>query len=218
MWGTSSNDVYAVGYEGTVLTYDGFTWSEMYYDSTVTLRGVWGSDSDDIYAVGTNGTIVHFDGRIWSEMATATTAGLLGVWGSSTTDVYAVGEQGTMLHYNGVDWSEVETGTGVDLYGIWGSSKSDIYTVGGKGTILHYTDDPGDSTCLIQNLYGEYSKKVARGRLFRDERLSTTLAGRIAVRAYYSLSPLLVKTVGQDEVLRGIFRALIDKILVWSEE
>ena len=36
VWGTSATDVYAVGYDGTIINYDGFTWSDMYYDSTVT--------------------------------------------------------------------------------------------------------------------------------------------------------------------------------------
>ena len=139
------------------------------------LFGVWGNSTTDIYAVGETGTILHYDGINWSAMQSGTSAGLLGVWGSSATDVYAVGETGTMLHYDGVNWSAVESGTEVDLYGIWGSSSTNVYAVGGQGTILHYTDDPVDGTCLIKNLYGEHSEKVARMRLFRDDRLTKSL-------------------------------------------
>jgi hypothetical protein len=83
---------------------------------------------------------------------------------------------------------------------------------------LHYTDDSGDGTCLIKNLYGEHSEKVARMRLFRDDRLTKTAGGRIAIKAYYALSPLMVKTIGGNDGLRGIFKALIDTVLPMCTE
>ena len=203
IWGSAHDDIYAVGDSGTILHFDGDTWSELESGTTAGLYGVWGSSPTDVYAVGETGTVLHYDGIAWSEMATGTTAGLLGVWGSSATDVYAVGETGTILHYDGVSWSAVESGTDVDLYGVWGSSGTNVYAVGGQGTILHYTDDAVDGTCLIKNLYGEHSETVARMRLFRDARLAKTLGGRMTIRAYYALSPLMVKTIGYDEGLKG---------------
>jgi hypothetical protein len=146
-------------------------------------------------------------------MTTGTSAGLLGVWGSSATDVYAVGETGTMLHYDGVNWSAVESGTEVDLYGIWGSSSTNVYAVGGQGTILHYTDDAVDGTCLLKNLYGEHSEEVTLMRHFRDKRLAKTLRGRLAINAYYSLSPLMVNIISYNDGVKGVLKSLIDTML-----
>lgn len=57
VWGTSSSDVYAVGY-GTILHYDGQQWSEV-QALAERLWGVWGSTATDIFAVGAGGTILH---------------------------------------------------------------------------------------------------------------------------------------------------------------
>ncbi|MBN2284605.1 MAG: WD40 repeat domain-containing protein, partial [Deltaproteobacteria bacterium] len=43
VWGTSGSDVFAVGYGGTILRYDGSAWSPMTSGTTQTLWGVWGT-------------------------------------------------------------------------------------------------------------------------------------------------------------------------------
>ena len=54
VWGSSGNDVYAVGWGENVLHYDGYTWSEM-ESGTTGLNDVWGSSSTDVFAVGGKG-------------------------------------------------------------------------------------------------------------------------------------------------------------------
>ncbi|MFC2009669.1 hypothetical protein ACFLT3_01935, partial [Chloroflexota bacterium] len=111
IWGSSSSDVFAVGYEGTILHYDGSEWSEMSSGTTEHLQAVWGSSSSDVFAVGYEGTILHYDGSSWSAMTSGTTRALKAVWGSSPSDVFAVGGTfwdtaninflGTILNYTG---------------------------------------------------------------------------------------------------------------------
>ena len=52
VWGTSGTDVFAVGQGGTILHYDGTTWSEMESVAANCLHGIWGSSSTDVFAVG----------------------------------------------------------------------------------------------------------------------------------------------------------------------
>ena len=59
VWGTSSSDVYAVGWEGTILHYDGTEWSAMPSGTTAHLHDVWGMSSSDFYAVGAYGVILR---------------------------------------------------------------------------------------------------------------------------------------------------------------
>jgi len=57
-WGSSASDVFAVGYKGTVLHYDGNTWSEMIIPGgRCSLIDIWGSSSSDVFATGLEGTI-----------------------------------------------------------------------------------------------------------------------------------------------------------------
>ena len=140
VWGSSDNDVWAVGMFGTILHYNGTAWSTVMTSGTANyLYGVWGSSDNDVWAVGMFGTILHYDGTAWSTVMTSGTANYLyGVWGSSDNDVWAVGMFGTILHYDGTAWSTVTSGTANYLYGVWGSSDNDVWAVGMFGTILHY--------------------------------------------------------------------------------
>jgi hypothetical protein len=101
VWGSSGNDVFSVGYDGTILHYDGAAWSPMSSGTGYALRGVWGSSGRDVFAVGNYGTILHYDGVAWSPMSSGTGNWLYSVWGSSGEDVFAVGNGGTILHYSG---------------------------------------------------------------------------------------------------------------------
>jgi|GEM_PF-1060901 len=131
VWGSSSDDVFAVGDSGTILRYNGSAWMSMYSNTTSDLNGVWGSSASDVFAVGAGGTIVHWDNSTWSPMTSNTTQTLYGVWGSpSSDDVYAVGEFGVIVHYNGDTWTETIITTISRFNGVWGSSASDVFAVG----------------------------------------------------------------------------------------
>jgi hypothetical protein len=61
VWGTSPSDVYALGWGGTILHYDGANWTRQSVPAEGTqgiLLGIWGRSPSDIY-VGERGTIFH---------------------------------------------------------------------------------------------------------------------------------------------------------------
>jgi len=155
VWGSSGTDVFAVGSGGTILHYNGTSWSYMSSGTTEGLNTIWGSSAADVFAVGGNGTILHYDGSEWTSMQnplSGTPNNLSGVWGNSGSDVFAVSGS-TILHYNGSAWSTMSSGTTNTLYGVWGSSGSDVFAVGGPpgsgyGIILHYNGT--DWTTLMQ--------------------------------------------------------------------
>lgn len=99
IWGSAPDDVFAVGDGGTIIYYDGTSWTPMTSGTNNQLFGVWGSSSADVYAVGEMGTILHYDGAAWNPEAPLTTKTLCAVWGSGPKDVYFVGLDGVILHY-----------------------------------------------------------------------------------------------------------------------
>jgi hypothetical protein len=137
VWGSSGNDVFAVGVTGTIVHYDGTNWSDMSVGGNA-LFNLWGTGGNDVFAVGATGTILHYDGTNWSSMSSGTSNYLEGVWGTSGSDVFVAGWNGTILRYNGSSWSSMNSGVTDSFYGIWGSSGNDIFAVGDKGAILHY--------------------------------------------------------------------------------
>lgn len=87
--------MFAIGSGGTVVHYDGETWSEMAGPTTAHLGPA------DVFAVGYGfdftGVIVHYDGASWR--STSSAALFRGVWGPSSEETYFVGEDGIYRRY-----------------------------------------------------------------------------------------------------------------------
>ncbi len=163
IWGSSPTNVFAVGYSGKIVHFDGNSWSEMSSGTSNTLKDIWGSSENDLFAVGSNGTILHYDGSVWSSMASGTNFHFEGVWGSSANDVFAVANYGfdnRIFHYDGISWTEMASGYPGTLYRFWGSAGDNVFLVGTSGQILHY-DGLAWSTMASgtsQNLYGIWGR------------------------------------------------------------
>jgi len=74
----------------------------------------------------------------------------------------------------------------------------------------------GEGPCPAEELYGEYSEETELLRGFRDNVLSTTPEGQELIRLYYELSPVIVKSIEEDEVFEEEVREMIDGVLELS--
>jgi hypothetical protein len=100
MWGSASNDLWAIVGDTVVEHWDGTMWKAS-GPSTFTpspLRAVHGSSRFDVYLAGDGGAVYHTDdmGLTWTIDTTQTTAALRGIF-SAGTRVWAVGAGGTVL-------------------------------------------------------------------------------------------------------------------------
>lgn len=151
VFGSSESDLTFVGNEGTILHYDGSTYTMATATTTQDLWGVWGSASNDLWAVGGNGrdednaTILRYDGTSWRHVPRPTIArprvgAFFKVWGTSADNLYIVGQRGVILHWNGSDFTEIETAASEDLVALWGTGPDRIAIVGGRsnGQIVTY--------------------------------------------------------------------------------
>jgi hypothetical protein len=105
LWGSSANDVWVVGDNGTIRHFDAnATEAEIVESKTRSnFNAVWGSGPNDIWVIGDKGTILHFDGNSWSESVAAFPMGrskphLFGIWGSGPDDVWIVGNDIALHH------------------------------------------------------------------------------------------------------------------------
>ncbi len=161
IWGSSKNDVWAVGggdglyysnvstrgktYHSTSVDGSGLpVWTEVDSQSVALLFAVWGSAPGDVWAVGNEGTIRHWvtGAKRWEIVPSPTTENLRAIWGSGPNDIWVVGEYATILHYDGKSWelatSALAVGAKPNLNGVWGSGADDVWAVG-KGITLHFT-------------------------------------------------------------------------------
>ena len=59
VWAVSSTDVFAVGESGTILHYDGTSWSPRERLPVPDLQGFWGTSAGDVNVVGSWGVILR---------------------------------------------------------------------------------------------------------------------------------------------------------------
>jgi hypothetical protein len=163
LWGTASNNVYAVG--GTkIQQYNGTSWADVSSGATASLFAVWGSSATDIYAGGLNGTLVHSTGGAFTPVASTGlgTELVIAIWGTSPTDVYVGGD--TFRHWDGGSWSVVTAASITDVRKIWGSSATDIWVGGTNGALRHLTGGSWVSSTLgtapITGIWGTAANDV----------------------------------------------------------
>jgi len=154
VWAAAEDDYWAVGEEGLIVRFDGFSWWSTPAESPaeVSLRAIWGAGAADIWAVGFEGTILHYDGSSWSDVATGieTSEGLRGVWAGGD-DVWVVGFSATVLHFDGSTWSQISDGPSGNLYGIWGQAEDDVWAVGSDG-VWHFDGSSWTQLSTVTNI------------------------------------------------------------------
>jgi hypothetical protein len=59
VWGSGADDVWAGGWNGTLLHWDGVTWTSRPSLSANSIQALWGSDRDHVWAMGQGAIWVH---------------------------------------------------------------------------------------------------------------------------------------------------------------
>jgi hypothetical protein len=182
VWGSSPDNVFAVGSNGTIIYYNGSGIEKIESGRTEWLSGIWGFSPTDIfvtgyYFLGIDGNIcLHWAGEKWRDISAGIpeSSRLNGIWGNSSTNIFCVGDWGTILNYNGTQWNTMESGTRFDLYDIWGTSEENVFAVGNmftrdmystSGIILHYNGSAWEkmdigSTEALFGIWGSSAENV----------------------------------------------------------
>ena len=72
--------------------------------------------------------------------------------------------------------------------------------------------------CLFKKLLPANSRHLQALRRFRDEVLTQSAAGRLAIQTYYGLSPLAADLIEDNAYLQGKVRALADRLVPYLQE
>lgn len=138
--GTSSDDMWAVGSNGTHILspfawhWDGTKWSEPYaftgFAPWAGLYGISMLSKSDVWVVGASygdSLTAHWDGNGWTEIE-APGIILEDVVALASDNVYAAGDN--IVHWDGVAWKEVWKGQTASFYGVDAVSAEQILAVG----------------------------------------------------------------------------------------
>jgi len=131
--------VFAVGDGGSVLRFQGSSWSRV---TTLPgkLRGLWVPDPSTVWIAGSAGIC-----RLEESSCAATRSGWFNsIWGAGPDDAWAVGESTgeQIVHWDGAAWTTSEANTGgYALRSVWGFGPlgmGPVYAAGDGATLLHY--------------------------------------------------------------------------------
>jgi hypothetical protein len=176
IWATDTNNIYASS-NGTILHFDGTTWTSAYAGAANQFNAISGSSNTDIYAVGNNGSIAHFNGTSWSQFFLGGV--YTGVWDVAPNTVIAVGDTGRIERGsapNAGSWSALTPADPANnLTAVWANNGGDIFAVDVTGNISHstggaFTDQASEGVALyaVHGLNGTDQWAVgAGGNAFR---------------------------------------------------
>jgi len=157
-WGTSSTDMYSVGDGGTILHFDGTTWTKMQSGTALDLQNIWGTDDQHIWTAGWNfhtgkAEVLIYDGSTWQEDALELSGeaykwGLSSVWACDSAQIPCTFVSGSQLFRRSVlgNWrlddsdrigNHESTGSYIGV-GIRGNTPNDLIAAGSWGFAAHW--------------------------------------------------------------------------------
>ncbi len=176
LWGSSKNDVWAVGSRGAIFHWDGSAWQRSDTGVDRVIRRVWGSGPGDVWAFSTLDEVLHCSGWVdgqasWSPVrfamredslllfADQLTTPVVSVWGAGANDIYIGTLQipggSSVWHMNGLNdgktnWQPILEYK--DFHGpVFGTSATDVWAAGLNGKVASsqgYKDGIIDWTLL----------------------------------------------------------------------
>jgi len=177
---TNGTEVWAVGAGGTIVHYNGSSWSTQAsgHSAPFAVRAVeiHGSNPARGVAVGDSGTIFFYNGTTWSDAplnhGTAALLNVSKVGETGSKEWWACGGGGVIFHTidstGATGWAQVTpTGTGNDLHVCGGSTQTNVYAIGNGGVITHWAGTSWSTTGYTSNTTQDlYSASGGNGTIY----------------------------------------------------
>jgi hypothetical protein len=152
MWGTSRDNVYAVGWAldlgpnyGVIVHYDGTSWVRIEEADARNspIIAIHGFSADDIFAAPRSGWLFHYDAVSWGRIGLQVPGGhVRGLWGTSGDDLFITtfgnDLRGRIYHYDGWNFNRMNSHARHRPYAMWGDAGGNVFGVGPDGMLLRY--------------------------------------------------------------------------------
>lgn len=236
--GFPGGPLYLGGENGTILRYDGSSFTPMTTPGNGIVFGMWGASADDMWAVGGNqggasGAFVwHLESDQWVEAASfptelSQTDAMWKVFGRAADDVFFVGTGGNVLHYDGDALSAMDSKTSISLFTVHGYSDR-IVAVGGFGTgaVIEYdgtswteTTPPGAQQLIGVSLAADGSGYAVGidGLVYRRDKDGTWGNDTPSTGVFVPLHSVFIDPGGDDAWIVGgrvLSEPLIDGVIL----
>ena len=147
IWASSPNNVYFVGWKGSIVHYNGSNFTKMESGTTCKLEDVWGIDGNHIWAVGTESdnsrsVILFYNGKTWNTLHDTNNERKCwsnSVWTDNPYLLFLNGGSGRYLFdLMQEKLSKYESAGEWFGYDIYGTAYNDIFASTAGSEMLHY--------------------------------------------------------------------------------
>ena len=207
MWGSSSNDLYAVGNSGNIAHWDGRKWMKIESGTTVDLLDVWGNPSGSIvWACGYDGgyyktVLLQYKSKVIKKLYEGSSnnqvngfyVGLFdGIWTDSENITYLINWGGICsLNFNQFNNFKLITPLLSDIgFSMSASGKNNIFISGQHGLLVHFNGSSIKEYLELRN-----NKDYLYGINVRND-LVCAVGSRTVSTIYQQVIIHLIKTQG----------------------
>ncbi|WP_027848585.1 WD40/YVTN/BNR-like repeat-containing protein [Marinospirillum minutulum] len=192
IWGRNSKELHAVGWMGTVLSFDGKEWHHrrgglidpetqgfVACSENNPLFAITGDEKGRAWAVGDNGTLLAFDGKEWQQEQSPTRLNLRGITLTPKGQLFAVGAEGTVITSKGDgQWEKLDCPIGAGFIAVLALADDELLLAGGR----YFVDAGGFRGELVRWHKGEFTKiettqEIPRLRALRTYKKGVLIAG-----------------------------------------
>ncbi len=146
IWGRNRNELHAVGWMGSVVSFDGEQWhhqrggvvdqqSQRFSPclENTPLFAVVGDETGRAWAVGDEGMILAFDGHAWQQQSSPTQINLRGITRTPGGQLFAVGGEGTVIiSWGDGRWEMLDCPYGAGFQSVLALSDEELLLAGGR--------------------------------------------------------------------------------------
>ncbi len=135
--GADKDNIWAVGYAGKIVHWNGKVWQNQVSGTAIALRDVYALSPKSVFAVGEAGQILYYNGVKWTAHKSPVKTTLYSVWANSETDVWAVGSRSEVVHYDGTKWKRVVVKeVHKSLHAIYAQGNGDFFAMGEQELLI----------------------------------------------------------------------------------
>ena len=146
VWGSSPDDVWAVGSQGTIIHWDGVEWKKVDVDSNLNsydFLDIWGHSNSEIYIAGRiyqqKVLLLKYNGISWEiVIENSSLSRFSTTWGPHERLQYLIEDLRNIKIENDIITTFVLPGRSSAIHKIRGSGNNNIFTAGSFGEIFHY--------------------------------------------------------------------------------
>ncbi|MEJ2193291.1 MAG: glucosyl transferase [Ignavibacteriaceae bacterium] len=173
IWGTSSNDLYIVGYNGNIAYYNGSSWQKVESGTDVDVQDIWGIANkplEPLILCAASNVLEPGDHTILSininnkidTIGWKSDRRINSTWFKGDSKLFACGA-GVFIRNDGINWEEQTKLPLTYTRRIRGTDNNDVFVAGDFGFVAHYNGSswkeyPGANVALFYSL--DYKNEI----------------------------------------------------------